>query len=143
MTVTAWLLPFRRMDDSGTGRSTISLICVVDDDESIRDALGSLIRSVGYECAVFPSAKAFLDSGRLAETDCLVLDVHMAGLSGPELQLTLREMNYGFPIIFLSARMDDELRAKVLELGAAAALDKPFSHRDLLDAIRSALDPES
>src|SRR4051794_36796973 len=108
------------MDDSRTDRTTVSLICVVDDDDSVREALSSLIRSAGYRCTVFPSAREFLDSGRLDETACLVLDVNLPETSGPELQVKLREMKYSFPIIFISARVDNELRGNVLDKGAAA-----------------------
>jgi FixJ family two-component response regulator len=131
------------MDDPRKDGTTIPLICVIDDDQSVREALSNLIRSAGFNCAVFSSAKAFLDSRRLAETGCLVLDVDLPELSGPELQLKLREMNYSFPIMFVTARLDHELRAKVLEQGASAVLDKPFSHGELLDAIRSALNRSS
>jgi CheY-like chemotaxis protein len=128
-----------RMEDPRKDRTTIPLIYVVDDDKSVREAISNLVRSAGYRCAMFPSAEAFLDSGCVAETDCLVLDIGMAGLTGPELQLKLCEMNYWFPIIFISAGVDNELRAKLLEHGATAVLDKPFAHQDLLDAIHLAL----
>jgi FixJ family two-component response regulator len=131
------------MDAPSKDRATIPLICVVDDDKSVREALSNLIRSAGYRCAVFPCPKAFLDSRRLTETGCLVLDIDLPELSGPELQLKLCEMNCSFPIMFVTARLDHELRAKVLEQGASSVLDKPFSHGELLDAIRSALSRSS
>src|ERR1700675_4946233 len=89
--------------------ATVSLIGVVDDDESVRDALSSLIRSAGYRCAVFPSAEAFLDSGQLGETDCALLDVRMPGLSGLQLQARLREIRSSLPVIFVTAQADEEL----------------------------------
>ena len=116
-----------------------SLICVVDDDESVREALGSLIRSVGYKCAVFPSAEAFLGSDCLVETDCMVLDVQLPGLSGLERQLRLRELNCPVPTIFVTGEADDELRRKALKEGAVALFGKPFTGEALLGAIRSAL----
>jgi CheY-like chemotaxis protein len=88
----------------------ISLIGVVDDDESVRDALSRLLRSAGYKCAVFSSSQDFLDSGP-PETDCLLLDIQMPGLSGLELQAKLREMDRGVPIIFVTAKTDNEARA--------------------------------
>ena len=133
------------MDDSGNGRvsrqATVSLIGVVDDDESVRDALSSLIRSAGYRCAVFPSAEAFLDSGQLGETDCALLDVRMPGLSGLQLQARLREIRSSLPVIFVTAQADEELRKRALRNGAAAFLGKPFNDEALLAAIRAALDP--
>src|SRR5882762_5301434 len=93
---------------NGRGRSdaTISLIGVVDDDESVRDALSSLLRSAGYRCAVFPSAEVFLESGCLRETDCIVLDVRMPGMSGPDLQHKLREVDGSHPIIFITGHAE-------------------------------------
>jgi FixJ family two-component response regulator len=119
--------------------ATVSIIGVVDDDESVRDALSSLIRSAGYRCVVFPSAEAFLDSGAVGNTDCTVLDIKMPGLSGLELQLRLREMRCSLPIVFVTGHADDLLRAKAFEGGAVAFLSKPFSEEALLGAIRSAL----
>jgi FixJ family two-component response regulator len=119
---------------------TVSLIGVVDDDESVRDALSSLIRSAGYRCIVFPSAEAFLDSPDVYHTDCTVLDNRMPGLSGLELQLRLREMNYPVPIIFVTAHADDLVRTQALQQGAVAFLGKPCSEDALLGAIRSAIE---
>jgi two-component system response regulator FixJ len=116
------------------------LIGIVDDDESVRDALSSLLWSAGYRCAVFPSAEAFLYSGRLSEMDCMVLDVRMPGLSGPELQRRLREIDCPIPVIFVTGHADDDVRARALRQGAVAFLAKPFSEKALLDSIRSALD---
>jgi FixJ family two-component response regulator len=118
----------------------VSLIGVVDDDESVRDALSSLIRSAGYRCIVFPSAEAFLDSPDMHNTNCTVLDNRMPGLSGLELQLRLREMNYPVPIIFVTAHADDLVRIQALQQGAVAFLGKPCSEDALLEAIRSAIE---
>ena len=119
--------------------ATVSLIGIVDDDAAVRDAVSSLLRSAGYRCAAFSSAEAFLDSGRLSETQCMVLDVSMPGLSGHELQRKLREMKCSIPIVFITGQGDDEVRARTLREGAAAFLAKPFSDVALLSAIRSAL----
>ena len=113
----------------------------MDDDESVRDAVSSLLRSVGYKCAVFPSAEVFLDSGYLCRTDCIVLDVRMPGMSGPDLQRRLREMNGSHPIVFITGHADDLARERVLQEGAVACLSKPFSDEALLGAIRLALEP--
>jgi FixJ family two-component response regulator len=112
----------------------------VDDDESVRDALSSLIRSAGYRCIAFPSAEEFLDSPDMYNTDCTVLDNRMPGLSGLELQLRLREMNYPIPIIFVTAHADDLVRTQALQQGAVAFLGKPCSEEALLGAIRSAIE---
>jgi FixJ family two-component response regulator len=112
---------------------------VVDDDESIRVALSSLLRSAGYKCALFASAEAFLESGRLEETDCMVVDVRMPGLSGLGLQLKLREMNCPIPVIFVTGHADYQVRAKALAQGAAAFFGKPFSDEAFLGAISSVL----
>jgi len=119
--------------------ATVSVIGVVDDDESVRDALSSLIRSAGYQCAVFPSAEAFLESGDLSNTHCTVLDIRMPGLSGLELQLRLREMRCSIPIIFVTGQADEVQCNQALKNGAVAFLSKPFSEEALLGAIRSAL----
>ena len=116
----------------------ISLIGVIDDDEFMRDALSRLLRSAGYKCAAFSSSQEFLDSGP-AETDCLLLDIQMPGLNGLELQAKLREMDRGIPIIFVTAKADNEARARALRQGAAAFFTKPFNDDALLGAIESAM----
>lgn len=115
------------------------LIAIVDDDESVRIAISSLIRSAGYQSALFESADVFLKSGRIREMDCLVADIQMPGLSGLELQRLLIEMNHSIPIILVSANATDEVRTRALELGASTFLRKPFADDDLLGAIQSAL----
>src|SRR5258708_12277270 len=93
-----------RGNRGGGNGETVSIVGVVDDDESIRDALSSLIRSAGYNCVVFPSGEAFLQSDQVDGADCLVLDVRMPGISGPDLQVRLRKMNYSVPILFVTPR---------------------------------------
>jgi FixJ family two-component response regulator len=117
----------------------IFLIGVVDDDESVRDALSSLIRSAGYRCALFPSAQDFLDSGRLDETDCALLDVRMPGLNGLELQTKLRQSGSSIPVIFVTAQPDEQIRERALRDGAIAFFGKPFNDEALLASIRTAL----
>ena len=116
----------------------ISLIGVIDDDEFMRDALSRLLRSAGYKCAAFSSSQEFLDSGP-AETDCLLLDIQMPGLNGLDLQAMLREMDRGIPVIFVTAKADNEARARALRQGAAAFFTKPFNDDALLGAIESAM----
>jgi FixJ family two-component response regulator len=104
----------------------------------MRDALSRLLRSAGYKCAAFSSSQEFLDSGP-AETDCLLLDIQMPGLNGLELQAKLREMDRGIPVIFVTAKADNEARARALRQGAAAFFTKPFNDDALLGAIESAM----
>ena len=115
------------------------VISIVDDDESVREAIESLMKSVGYIAKVFPSAGAFLRSGHLADTGCLILDVQMPGMSGLELQKSLVASKCRVPIIFISAHSDAEARARALEAGAVGFLQKPFSEDALLSAINSSL----
>jgi FixJ family two-component response regulator len=117
--------------------SEIPLIAVVDDDEAIREAIQSLIRSVGLRAAVFASAEDFLHAGQRQATACLIVDVRMPRMSGIELQRQLATANYPMPIIFITAHGDVETRA--LRAGAVAFLDKPFSDEVLLRAVQAAL----
>jgi FixJ family two-component response regulator len=119
--------------------SEIPLIAVVDDDEAIREAVQSLIRSVGLRVAVFSSAEDFLHSGQLQATACLIVDVRMPRMSGLELQQQLATAHDPRPIIFITAHGDEEARTRALKAGAVAFLDKPFSDDILLKAVQSAL----
>jgi FixJ family two-component response regulator len=114
------------------------LISVVDDDESVRESLPDLLRSFGMEVEPFSSAEAFLESDSLAHTQCLILDVAMPGMSGPELQQELIRRKYEIPIIFITAQSDERTRPKVLRRGAVACLLKPFSQEALLEAVNAA-----
>jgi FixJ family two-component response regulator len=115
------------------------LVSVVDDDESIRRSLPGLLRSFGFEVLAFASAEDFLASPSLARTDCLVLDVAMPGMTGPELQLELARLNAAIPIVFITARVDDGLLQQCLERGAVAGLIKPFSPSAIVAAVNDAL----
>ncbi len=116
------------------------VISVVDDDESVRESLQALIRSVGFQVKVFPSAEEFLHSEQLLNTDCLILDVRMPGMSGPELQGELKARRVKVPIIFMTAHeSDEEVRARALRNGAVEYLIKPVSEAVLLNAMDSAL----
>lgn len=122
--------------------SEIPHISVVDDDESVREAIKSLIRSVGLDADVFASADDFLNSGDLRDTACLILDVRMPGMSGLELQQRLASDNCRIPIIFITAHASDsEARARALQSGAIDFLLKPFSEDALLNDVYAALGP--
>jgi len=114
-------------------------ISVVDDDESIREALESLLRSAGFEVDVFSSAEQLLNSGRLSEVGCLIVDVRMPGMTGLELQRRLASSGSRIPIIFITAHGDEAAREQALRAGAAAFLRKPFSDQALLNALEAAL----
>jgi FixJ family two-component response regulator len=117
----------------------IPVISIVDDDEALRRSLDNLVRSAGFSACGFSSAEAFLESNRLSETDCLVLDVRLPGMSGPELQRELATANSDVPIIFMTAHESGDQRTRALEAGAVAFLNKPFEEEDLLNAIDKAL----
>jgi FixJ family two-component response regulator len=115
------------------------LLSVVDDDESIRESLPDLIKEFGYAARAFSSAEEFLSSGAVDETSCLILDIAMPGMSGPELHQELKRRGEKIPIIFITAQKDERIRARVLEQGAAGFLLKPFGDAALLAAIKTAL----
>ncbi len=132
----------RRMSRGGSQKTRVpdnSKICVIDDDESVREALRSLLKSVGFEAEVFASAEDFLGSGHLPGTCCLILDVRMPGMSGFELHEQLIADDEQVPIIFVSAHADEEARARALRSGAVDFLLKPFSDEALLHAIETAM----
>jgi FixJ family two-component response regulator len=116
------------------------LISIVDDDESVRQALKSLIDSVGFRAEVFDSGEKFLNSPYLSQTDCLIADVRMPGMSGLELQDRLSAAGRSIPIVFISAHDDKDARARGLRAGAIDFLQKPFSEDSLLGAISVCLD---
>jgi FixJ family two-component response regulator len=118
------------------------LISVVDDDDAVRESLRALLRSVKFMVEVFASAEEFLRSDRARETDCLILDVRMPGMSGLELQRHLVASHAEMPIIFITAHGDEELRLRALNGGAVDYLLKPFSEEALLTAVQTALSPE-
>ncbi len=120
-----------------TDRETI--VFVVDDDPSIRDALHWLIQSVGLRAQTFGSAKEFLESHRPDLPGCLVLDVQLPGLSGLDLQRELAQAGVQLPIIFLTGHGDIPMSVRAMKAGAVEFLTKPFRHQDLLDAVRQAI----
>ena len=116
------------------------MVFVIDDDESIREALKSLIRSVGLSVETFASAHDFLESSRPDVPSCLILDVRMPGLSGLDLQRDLAEGKIHIPIIFITGHGDIPMSVRAMKAGAVEFLTKPFRDQDLLDAIQQALD---
>jgi FixJ family two-component response regulator len=116
-----------------------SLVSVVDDDESVRESLPGLIVELGYAAHAFSSGQEFLASDLVSQTECLILDVMMPGMTGPELQRELKVRGHDIPIVFITANRDDSLRRRVLEQGAVECLHKPFSDTALFDALQSAL----
>ena len=119
--------------------TTQPLVSVVDDDESVRESLPDLLRVLGFPAEAFSSAEEFLESEPLGRSQCLILDVSMPGMSGPELQRELARRGAGIPIIFITAHADDSVRPGLLEQGAVECLFKPFSEAGLLQALRTAL----
>jgi FixJ family two-component response regulator len=116
------------------------VVYVVDDDPSIRDALDSLIRSVGFRAQTFASAQDFLKSARPDAPGCLVLDVRLPGLSGLDLQRELARVDIRIPIIFITGHGDIPMSVSAMKAGAVEFLTKPFRDQDLLDAIQAAVE---
>ena len=115
------------------------LVSVVDDDQSVRESLPDLLRVFGFAARAFSSAEEFLGSNSVGQTRCLILDVAMPGMSGPDLQLELRRRDQTIPVIFITAHPDESVRSHVLEDGAVDCLFKPFTDTALLDALNSAM----
>jgi FixJ family two-component response regulator len=114
-----------------------TLVSVVDDDESVRESLPALLAEMGFNSKTFPSAQNFLESGIADQTHCLILDIAMPGMSGPELRRELVTRGYAIPTIFISAHAQFAAQPNVR--GAVACLVKPFSDNALLDSLRRAL----
>jgi len=116
-----------------------ALVAVVDDSESVRESLPDLLRQSGFEVETFESAEGFLESETIRTMSCLILDVGLPGMSGPDLQLELTRLGHTIPIVFITAQGDGSLRPRLLARGAVACLFKPFSDTALLDALEVAL----
>jgi len=116
-----------------------SLVSVVDDDESVRESLPDLLRECGYAVQAFSSAEEFLASDYVAQTQCLILDIAMPGMSGPDLQRELTLRRQPIPIVFITAHGDVTVRPHLIKLGAVECLFKPFSEAALLEALSTAL----
>jgi FixJ family two-component response regulator len=127
----------KSLKDTGGGERP--LLSVVDDDESIRESVPDLIKEFGFGARAFSSAEEFLSSGSADETSCLILDIAMPGMSGPELHQELKRRGKKIPVIFITGQKDETIRTRVLQQGAVGFLLKPFSDTALLAAIKSAL----
>ncbi|MGN6169308.1 MAG: response regulator transcription factor [Solirubrobacteraceae bacterium] len=124
------------MDHEPNGRC---LVAVIDDDESVRESLPDLLQAVGYAAQAFASAEDFLTAGDPLHTSCLLLDVAMPGMSGPELHQELQRRGRAIPVVFITAHGDETVRPRLLEQGAADCLFKPFTETALLTALHSAI----
>jgi FixJ family two-component response regulator len=116
-----------------------SLVSVVDDDESVRESSPDLLRQFGFAAEAFSSAEQFLASECVGRTRCLILDIAMPGMSGPDLQRELTLRHQEIPIVFITAHQDESVRPRVLAHGAVGCLFKPFSEMALLTALSAAL----
>jgi FixJ family two-component response regulator len=116
-----------------------SLVVIVDDDESVRESLPDLLGELGFAVQAFPSAEEYIASDFMAQTSCLILDVAMPGMSGPDLQSELSQRGHDIPIIFITAHEDGTIRRNVMDRGAVDCLFKPFSESQLVGALNTAL----
>jgi FixJ family two-component response regulator len=121
--------------------NTRSLVSIIDDDESVRESLPDLVREFGFAACAFSSGEEFLASNQAPQTKCLIVDIAMPGMSGPELQHELKRRWQEIPIVFITAQRDETLRSQMIERGAIECLFKPFSDTALLDALNVALGP--
>jgi FixJ family two-component response regulator len=117
------------------------LVSVVDDDESVRESLPDLLKEFGFAVQAFSSAEEFLTSDYVGRTRCLILDIALPGMSGPDLQRELTLRQQGVPIVFITAHEDDTVRSRLLERGAVECLFKPFSDTALFEALKAAVQP--
>jgi FixJ family two-component response regulator len=115
-----------------------SLVSVVDDDESVRESLPDLLKEFGFAVQAFSSAEEFLASDCVCQTGCLILDIAMPGMSGPDLQRELTLRRKEIPIVFITAHRDASVRPRLLEQGAVECLFKPFSDTALREALNAA-----
>jgi FixJ family two-component response regulator len=116
------------------------LVTVVDDDESVRESLPDLLRELGYAAKTFSSGEEFLASTGMSDTRCLILDIAMPGIGGPDLKRELDRRDFRCPVIFITAQRDEGLRSRLLAAGAVDCLFKPFSDTALQRALDLALD---
>jgi FixJ family two-component response regulator len=114
------------------------LVSVIDDDESVRESLPDLLRELGYSVRAFSSAEEFLGSDCVGDTRCLILDIAMPGMTGPDLQQELTVRGQRIPIVFITAQTDETVRPRLLEQGAVECLLKPFSDTALFEALNAA-----
>ena len=114
------------------------LVSVVDDDESVRESLPDLLKEFGFSAETFASAQQFLPSHSVGKTRCLILDVAMPGMTGPDLQRELSRRGLPIPIVYITAHRDETMRPRLIEQGAVECLFKPFSEAALQKALSSA-----
>jgi FixJ family two-component response regulator len=119
--------------------NTRPLVSVIDDDESVRESLPHLLKGFGFAVRAFSSAEEFLASDQISQNKCLILDINMPGMSGPDLLEELRRLGWEIPVVFITAQRDEKVRSDVLQQGAVACLFKPFSGKALRAAIEVAL----
>jgi FixJ family two-component response regulator len=119
------------------------VITIIDDDESVREATKSLVRSLGYKAAVFASAEEYLQSERLDDSSCLITDLHMPGMSGADLQDRLIADGRQIPMIFMTAYYEEKVRDRVIDAGAYGFLRKPFNDESLIECLDKALTASS
>ena len=119
--------------------SRLPLVSIVDDDDSVRTAMSSLVRSLGYEACVFASAEAFLASPRLQDTACLIADIQMPGMSGLDLQSALHARRHRIPIIFITAFPEERVRKRAEAAGAVGFFSKPVDGHVIIGCLESAL----
>jgi FixJ family two-component response regulator len=122
------------------GEEERRVVSIVDDDASLRRSLGNLLRSVGFRVEAFPSAEAFLASVHRQHTGCMVLDVRMPGMSGPDLLRHLASTGARIPVIMLTGHAHEDTRQRALQAGATAFFKKPFDSAALVEAVRTALE---
>jgi len=118
---------------------TRPLVAVIDDDQSVRESLPHLLKGFGFAVGAFSSAEEYLASDVISQSKCLIVDINMPGMSGPDLLDELKRLGWETPVIFITAQRDDKVRAQVLQQGAIACFFKPFSGKALRAAIDSAL----
>jgi len=124
---------------SGSAANDDPIVFVVDDDVSVRRSTERLVRTLGFGVQTFATAREFLDGARVERPACLVLDVHLPGLSGLDLQSELTRRGVELPIVFLTGHGDIPMTVRAMKAGAVEFLTKPVKSRDLLDAIRNAI----
>jgi FixJ family two-component response regulator len=130
--------PGLSLDNMSTGKEA-RVVAIVDDDESVREAVSALIQNEGIPTLAFASAEGFLRSSELKRVGCLVTDIRMPGMSGLELQSKLNRDRYTIPIIFITAHGDEKVRMQALRSGAVEFLVKPFDDEALLESVRAAV----
>ena len=117
----------------------IPLVCIIDDDESVRESVGDLVQSLGYKTATFASAEEYLQSDHVENSSCVITDVRMPGMDGLELQEKLKTCGAHIPIVFITAHYDASAREHAMEAGAVEFIQKPFNEEVLLKAVDSGL----